>query len=706
LTTSRSKIGNSIPRTEDRDQVSAGESTAALQQKGPEIGPILRLLLRRNSRPRAEEVTSESDATKALWRQWDSLVLKDGVLFRQSKQRRRPVIQLIVPASKRAEFIAQCHRNTNGGHCAFRSCLTEFGGEVSGWVGADMLNATAVSVETVAASFVVDAFAVQGVFGQETPAVHPSRGLMKMQVTELSAVRGVNGRDGNVGQTAGSESSHTDVHLGGVGERLSLAGLTTSGLIDKSGDGNRSTALHLINGGDDDGPTMDVVGVKVHSTGDEYDLGRAGNVGQTAASGSGSANTNGHLGYVVERISLAGVATTRKINDRSGSREVIGLATKCGGVTVHVPAGRVDNDGAGNVDDSSINRLPEEVVGRNPRVGPVITGSADIVELTVQGDAVAVYSSVNGVYNRGTGNVWYAVSPSTVAVANVEPVLSMGFAGLDEGNGDAGQRGQPGSPGMNNDVVPVLGVHGPPVQVDADRCGQAITPGTLADDDYGSGPKRCQFGPGDQLVNKGPSLGKTNAGGALMPKSSSTVYDQQGQSTTSGAVANDVDGSGPKRCSFCPGGLLVDECQSTRNADADGADVPVSGSMGHGQHGWSTTTGQGYRGLGHLNNGVGAGRQRYKSRHNNVPVRPRSYTFGRDDDEMTSKQPMVTNEDACAGGDASSSSTQPKRAEVEWRRRRLTTTTDAEHGGVDARIAGETLSTTTTWQVHPQTVRL
>jgi len=168
------------------------------------------------------------------------------------------------------------------------------------------------------------------------------------------------------------------------------------------------------------------------------------------------------------------------------------------------------------------------------------------VELTVQGDAVAVYSSVNGVCNGGTGNVWYAVSPSTVAVANVEPVVStMGFAGLDEGNGDAGQHGQPRCPGMNNDVVPVSGVHRPrPVQGDADRCGQRTTPGTLADD----------------------------------------------------------DGSGPKRFSFSPGGLLVDEGRSTRNADADGADVSVSGSMGHGQHDWSTTTGQGYRGLGDLNN--------------------------------------------------------------------------------------------------------
>jgi len=125
LTTLRPKIGNSIPRTEDRDQVWAGESTPALQQKDPDIGPILRLLLRQNSRPRAEEVISESDTTKALWRQWNSLVLKDGVLFRRAtgKQSRRSVLQLVVSASKRADFIAECHRNTNGGHRAFRTRL-------------------------------------------------------------------------------------------------------------------------------------------------------------------------------------------------------------------------------------------------------------------------------------------------------------------------------------------------------------------------------------------------------------------------------------------------------------------------------------------------------------------------------------------------------------------------------------------------------
>ena len=72
--------------------------------------------------------------------------------------------------------------------------LAEFGGEVSGWVGAEMLNTTAVSVKTVAASFVVNAFVVQTVFGQGTPAVHASRGLTKMHVTKLSATMGLRHR--------------------------------------------------------------------------------------------------------------------------------------------------------------------------------------------------------------------------------------------------------------------------------------------------------------------------------------------------------------------------------------------------------------------------------------------------------------------------------------------------------------------------------
>ena len=85
--------------------------------------------------------------------------------------------------------------------------------------------------------------------------------------------------------------------------------------------------------------------------------------------------------------------------------------TPAGTSWYQVPAGRVDNDGAGNVDDSSINGLQADVVGRNPRIGPVSAdeinsqAGSDATELTVQGDDVAVHSAVDGVYNEGTGNV-------------------------------------------------------------------------------------------------------------------------------------------------------------------------------------------------------------------------------------------------------------------------------------------------------------
>ena len=92
--------------------VSAGESMAELKQSDTDIGPILRWRLQQTEQPRPEEVVIESAAAKALWSQWHSLVLRDGVLFRRTegKHGRPPVLQLIVPAVKRSEFISHCHR--------------------------------------------------------------------------------------------------------------------------------------------------------------------------------------------------------------------------------------------------------------------------------------------------------------------------------------------------------------------------------------------------------------------------------------------------------------------------------------------------------------------------------------------------------------------------------------------------------------------
>jgi len=98
-----------------------------LQKSDTDIGPILRWRLRQTEQPRPAEVVIESAAAKALWSQWHSLVLRDGVLFRQSKGKRGrpPVLQLIVPVVKRSEFISHCHRGMTGGHRAFRSTLDQ-----------------------------------------------------------------------------------------------------------------------------------------------------------------------------------------------------------------------------------------------------------------------------------------------------------------------------------------------------------------------------------------------------------------------------------------------------------------------------------------------------------------------------------------------------------------------------------------------------
>jgi len=109
--------------TERQLQIRSGESMAVLQQEDTDVGPILRLRLKESSQPRPEKVLPESDAAKTLCGQWHSLVVKDDVLYRkvEAKNGRLPMLQLIVPAVKRTEFIKGCHEGITGGHRAFRT---------------------------------------------------------------------------------------------------------------------------------------------------------------------------------------------------------------------------------------------------------------------------------------------------------------------------------------------------------------------------------------------------------------------------------------------------------------------------------------------------------------------------------------------------------------------------------------------------------
>ncbi|GBN57458.1 hypothetical protein AVEN_123853-1 [Araneus ventricosus] len=52
------------------------------QLEDPDIRPILKMKLNSTDRPSWQEISQESPTTKRYWALWNSLHLKDGVLYR------------------------------------------------------------------------------------------------------------------------------------------------------------------------------------------------------------------------------------------------------------------------------------------------------------------------------------------------------------------------------------------------------------------------------------------------------------------------------------------------------------------------------------------------------------------------------------------------------------------------------------------------
>ena len=123
----KSKVSKNQQSTQDLSQALAGKAMSELQQQDSDIGPILRLRIQQTNQPQPEEILSASEMTKVLWRQWQRLVIRDDVLYRalETKHGRQATLQLIVPSSKRTEFIQQCHEGMTGGHRAFQATLNQ-----------------------------------------------------------------------------------------------------------------------------------------------------------------------------------------------------------------------------------------------------------------------------------------------------------------------------------------------------------------------------------------------------------------------------------------------------------------------------------------------------------------------------------------------------------------------------------------------------
>ncbi|GBM14823.1 hypothetical protein AVEN_36688-1 [Araneus ventricosus] len=95
------------------------------QLEDPDIRPILKMKLNSADRPSWQEIARESPATKRYWALWNSLYLKDGVLYRKWESNdggfyRR---QLILPNCRIQEVLRETHDNTSGRHFGIMKTL-------------------------------------------------------------------------------------------------------------------------------------------------------------------------------------------------------------------------------------------------------------------------------------------------------------------------------------------------------------------------------------------------------------------------------------------------------------------------------------------------------------------------------------------------------------------------------------------------------
>ncbi|GBN46994.1 Transposon Ty3-G Gag-Pol polyprotein [Araneus ventricosus] len=97
------------------------------QLEDPAIRPILEKKLNSEDRPSWEEIAPEIPATKRYWALWDSLHLKDGVLYRkwESDDGSSCRWQLILPKSRIQEVLRETHDSASGGHFGVMKTLSK-----------------------------------------------------------------------------------------------------------------------------------------------------------------------------------------------------------------------------------------------------------------------------------------------------------------------------------------------------------------------------------------------------------------------------------------------------------------------------------------------------------------------------------------------------------------------------------------------------
>ncbi|GBM32909.1 Retrovirus-related Pol polyprotein from transposon 412 [Araneus ventricosus] len=97
------------------------------QLEDPAIRTILEKKLNSNDRPSCQEIAPESPATKRYWALWDSLHLKDGVLYCKWESDDGSFCrwQLILPKTRIQKVLRETHDSASGGHFGVMKTLSK-----------------------------------------------------------------------------------------------------------------------------------------------------------------------------------------------------------------------------------------------------------------------------------------------------------------------------------------------------------------------------------------------------------------------------------------------------------------------------------------------------------------------------------------------------------------------------------------------------
>ncbi len=95
------------------------------QEMDPDIGHVIKWMKGGNERPQWSQVSALSEVTKNCWAQWDSLCLRNDILYRkwESSDGTTTRLQLMLPKALREEVLTHLHNHPTGGHFGIKKML-------------------------------------------------------------------------------------------------------------------------------------------------------------------------------------------------------------------------------------------------------------------------------------------------------------------------------------------------------------------------------------------------------------------------------------------------------------------------------------------------------------------------------------------------------------------------------------------------------